>query len=302
MHYTVDCGQAPADERERSSLSHILSRKYPFLKRVSIGHSRCGRTIEALSLGNETEQVLYCGAFHGMEWLTSLLLYRFLDEICSAAQTGGSVAEIRIGRFLNRRGLVVVPCVNPDGVEISLHGAKSAGTYANLVSAVSKGKTDRWQANAAGVDINHNFNAGWQTLHEAEQAAGITGPAATRFGGPYPESEPETQALTHFCKHRHIRHATAFHSQGEEIYWHFGDNTPEQSRLMATVLAQTSGYAMSAPEGLAVGGGFKDWFITKFGRPAFTIEIGKGKNPLPMEDLAGIYRQLEEALTLCLIL
>lgn len=87
MHHTVNCGQAPADERERSSLSHILSRKYPFLKRISIGHSRCGRAIEALSLGNEAEQVLYCGAFHGMEWLTSLLLYRFLDEICSAAQT-----------------------------------------------------------------------------------------------------------------------------------------------------------------------------------------------------------------------
>lgn len=291
-----------ADFKHRCVLGDALKKRYHFLKHGVIGESRCGRPLEAFALGNEEDCVLYCGAFHGMEWLTSLLLYRYLDSVCAAADRGGCVAQIKITRFLKRRGLVVVPCVNPDGVEISVHGAQTAGTFANLVTHVSGGKTARWQANAAGVDINHNFDAGWELLHQAEQKAGISSPAPTRFGGERPESEPETQALTRFCRNNHIHHAVAFHSQGEEIYWHFGENTPPSADTMATVMARSSGYKKSSPEGLAVGGGFKDWFITEFSRPAFTVEIGKGRNPLPASDLLPIYNKIEEMLTLCLIM
>lgn len=291
-----------ADFKHRCMLGDTLRKRYHFLKHGTIGESRCGRPIEAFALGSEEDSVLYCGAFHGMEWLTSLLLYQYLDCVCAAADRGGCVAQIKITRFLKRRGLVVVPCVNPDGVEISVHGAQTAGAYANLVTHVSGGKTARWQANAAGVDINHNFNAGWELLHQAEQKAGICSPAPTRFGGESPESEPETQALTRFCRNNPVHHAVAFHSQGEEIYWHFGENTPPCADTMATVMARSSGYKKSSPEGLAVGGGFKDWFITEFSRPAFTVEIGKGRNPLPACDLQPIYKKIEEMLTLCLIM
>ena len=91
-------------------------------------------------------------------------------------------------------------------------------------------------------------------------------------------------------------------SQGEEIYWDFGERTPEKSRLMAQVLAASSGYEMSEPEAIATGGGFKDWFISCFCRPAFTIEIGKGENPLPLSDLPGIHRTLEEMLVFSIIM
>ena len=56
------------------------------------------------------------------------------------------------------------------------------------------------------------------------------------------------------------------------------------------------------PEGLASLGGFKDWFIGEFNRPGFTVELGKGQNPLPMSDLDDIYCRVEEMLTLvCLM-
>ena len=291
-----------ADNSHRARLSAELVRRYHFLKRGVIGQSRCGREIEAFALGSEEESVLYCGAFHGMEWITSLLLYKYLDCVCAAADRGGCVSQIKLTRFLKRRGLVVIPCVNPDGVEISLHGAQSAGAYANLVSHVSGGKTAHWQANAAGVDLNHNYDAGWEALHKAEQKAGFVSPGPTRFGGKQPESEPETQAMCAFCRKNNIHHAVAFHSQGEEIYWHFGEHTPERAGVMATVMARSSVYKKSSPEGLAVGGGFKDWFITEFKRPAFTVEVGKGRNPLPPEDLGPIYDKIEEMLTLCLIM
>ena len=39
-------------------------------------------------------------------------------------------------------------------------------------------------------------------------------------------------------------------------------------------------------------GGFKDWFIDCFHRPGFTIEAGKGKNPLPFSRLSAIEGQV----------
>ena len=71
---------------------------------------------------------------------------------------------------------------------------------------------------------------------------------------------------------------------------------------MANVLSASSGYALEEPMGLAAHGGFKDWFIREYGRPGFTVELGRGRNPLPAQELDGIYRRVEEMLMLSFIL
>ena len=43
--------------------------------------------------------------------------------------------------------------------------------------------------------------------------------------------------------------------------------------------------------GSAAYGGCKDWFISEFGRMGFTVEVGLGRNPLPMEQLDEIYEE-----------
>jgi len=35
--------------------------------------------------------------------------------------------------------------------------------------------------------------------------------------------------------------------------------------------------------------GYKDWFIQQFRRPGYTIEVGTGENPLPLEQFDEIY-------------
>ena len=140
--------------------------------------------------------------------------------------------------------MVIIPCVNPDGVQIALHGARGAGCYEGLATRVSGNDFSRWNANARGVDINHNFDAGWDTLHQMEQESGITGPAPRQYGGDAPESEPETQALVRLCRSQPFRHALAFHSQGEEIFWEYGENTPERGRMMAKIFSASSGYRL----------------------------------------------------------
>lgn len=284
------------DETNRKKLLTALKEKYPFIKCGILGKSLCRRDIDYIRIGKAHEQVLFVGGFHGMEWLTSLLLLIFCEKLCQTISRGENLADVNMYSFLKKRGLFITPCINPDGTEISIHGPQKAGAYKNLVTDVSNGNTSKWQANARGVDINHNFDASWETLNQMEKEAGIFGPAPTRFGGTAPESEIETKILTKLCRDVFFRHAIAFHSQGEEIYWDYKDYTPKESYMMAKIIGNISGYKVSSPEGLAVGGGFKDWFIKKFKRPAFTIEIGKGQNPLPINDIVEIYGRLEKAL------
>ena len=93
-----------------------------------------------------------------------------------------------------------------------------------------------------------------------------------------------------------------FHSQGEVIYWDYNGIDTCRGRKMAEIFAASSGYALDVPCGLATGGGFKDWFIEEFHRPGFTIELGKGKNPLPPEAGEEIYEKSKEMMMLGLLM
>ena len=279
-----------------------LCARYQFFGKVPIGCSALGRSIDSLTLGNGPERVLMAAAFHGQEWLTALVCLRLCEEIGEALDSGKLLAGWDMRRALRDRKIVWVPLVNPDGVQIAVHGSTMAGEYSDMVRQAGGNIHGRWQANARGVDINHNFNAGFAELQQAERENGIIGPCARQWGGPYPESEPETRALTRLCARLDVHHVIALHSQGEEIYWHYGDRTPPASRLMAAVMAAASGYTVASPSGLASHGGFKDWFIETYGRPGFTVELGKGENPLPLDEFETIYQKARELLVIALLI
>ena len=117
-----------------------------------------------------------------------------------------------------------------------------------------------------------------------------------------PHPSAETAALVALCRVRQPRMAIALHSQGEEIYWRYGERIPPASERIARILAAASGYRLVENDGLASHGGFKDWFIEYFDRPAFTVEMGKGENPLPVGDLDRILCQIVPMLTLAAIM
>lgn len=292
----------PADHRAVSGMVNALCGRYRFFTAAPIGQSVLGRNIWGLTLGTGRQRVLMAAAFHGQEWLTALICLRLCEELGEALQNGCDLDGWDLHRAMRGRSMVFVPMVNPDGVEIALHGSHGAGSYRDMVRAAGGDTQGLWQANARGVDINHNFNAGWDELQQAEQKNGIGGPCARQWGGPAPESEPETRALVSLCRRADFRHVTALHSQGEEIYWQYGSRTPPAAKLMAMVMASASGYAVAQPEGLAAHGGFKDWFIAETGKPGFTIELGKGQNPLPVTDHDKIYRKAREMLIISLMM
>lgn len=279
-----------------------MKRNYPMMKLFTAGKSVLGRKLFATGVGNLKNATLFVGAIHGQEWLTCSLCVYFFEQLCQAVQQKERPFDVDLEHILQDKGLIVLPMANPDGVEIALNGAKTAKHLRKQVERMLKNSTRSWQANARGVDLNHNFNAGFSQLRKMEQEAGINGPCERQFGGYSPQSEPETRAIVHLCTGLNIQKVLAFHSQGEEIYYSYGPHTPKNAKLIADAFASSCGYQVVTPEGMASHGGLKDWFIQHMHRNGFTIEIGKGKNPLPIEDLEPIYTRLKEMMFISVLI
>ncbi len=273
-----------------------MKRDYPFLKLISAGRSVQGRKIYAICIGKMSHPTVFAAAFHASEWLTEGLMLRFCEELCQSIK-----CDCSLKRALEKRGVVILPCVNPDGVELFLTRGSSAAEYKRFTDKISGGDYSNWQANIRGVDLNHNFDAGHSKLIRMERAAGITGPSVRRFGGNKPLSEPETRSLAALCRNLKPSRVYAFHSQGEEIFYSYDGIVPTGAVQIARMLSEASGYELCEQSGLASHGGFKDWFIKEYSAPGFTIEIGRGKNPLPIGELSPIFARLYEAMLLALV-
>lgn len=277
-----------------------LKKSFPMLGVHLAGKSLCQRGIYTLRIGRSENPLLIAAGFHGQEWLTSLLALRFAEILLRSRSCGGQICGIDAACI--SREVIIVPCVNPDGVQIAINGIDGAWKYAENVRKISASSSEKWSANARGVDINHNFDAGWAELRNMEIEEGIVAPSPRRYGGYMPESEPETLALVNLTKARKPRAVIALHSQGEEIFWEYGNKKPPESGRLARIFAAASGYTLVENSGLASHGGYKDWFIDKFDRPGFTVEIGKGENPLPLSDFDGILKNTIPMLTLAAIM
>lgn len=286
------------DYNTNKEIIEELILEYPFLSAEVCGRTALGRGIFSLGIGNQENSVIYAGGFHGSEWITSLALLLFAERLCHSIKHSHTICSVDMKRALTQLGVTIIPCVNPDGVEIASRGIQSAKNLKAFIESIGCEDYSKWNANALGVDINHNFNASWQELRKMEIEKGITSPSPRQFGGAYPESEAETKALTRLCRIRQFRQCMALHAQGEELYWQYGDYSPPQANMMAKILADSCSYTLVTNAGLASHGGFKDWFISEMKRPGFTLEIGKGENPLPVSELYEIYSRIEEALVL----
>ncbi len=273
-----------------------LTDDYPFVRRYAVGRSLFGREIPLLQIGRGGKKILLVGAVHGSEHMTAGLLLRFAADYCSAVDADASVYSLSMGYLFEKRTLCLLPMLNPDGVELSLHGpADDCPLLERLMRMCPDGDFTHWQANGRGVDLNHNFDADFEKYKRLEAERGLcAGP--TRYSGEYPESEPETAAVCAFLRAEPVEGLIAFHTQGEEIYYDRNGYVPTMGRAVGGALARMCSYRLARPEGGARYGGLKDWFIGAFDRPGFTVECGKGENPLPQTAFFSIYATLRKML------
>lgn len=277
----------------------ILSKNYEFLQFSYLTESIMGRAIPMFRVGEGAKEFYYIGAHHGAEGITGALLMRFLGELAELAERHGTLMGVNLDYILRSRSLYFVPVLNVDGVDIAVNGASRDNLmYARLIAMNGSEDFTGWQANARGVDLNHNYDSGFSAYKEIERSLGITGGSPTRYSGAHPESEPETGALCNYLRFNRPAAVMSLHTQGREIYYTSGGKCPPASPAAARRLASFCGYKLAEPSGPAAYGGLTDFCIEKLGVPAFTLECGRGKNPLPMSDLPILYAEIRKVLFL----
>jgi g-D-glutamyl-meso-diaminopimelate peptidase len=278
-----------------------LKVRYPFIEVGVAGESVLGKKLYYIRLGKGPNKVFYNGAHHSLEWITAPLLMKFTENFLKSYTDGKNIRGYDLEKLWNESSIYIMPMVNPDGVDLVLNGLSRDNPYYNELIAWNNGSTDfskNWQANNKGVDLNHNYPARWQESKDAEIALGIVGPGPTRYGGPFPLSEPETEAVTEFVKNHDFRLVLAYHTQGEVIFWRFDNLQPPEAKTIGEMFSDVSGYRLGEVYGIASYAGMKDWFIQEYRRPGYTVEAGKGKNPLPISQFDKIYNDNEELLLL----
>lgn len=265
---------------------------YPFIEIGSIGESVLGKNMYYLKLGKGNNKVGYNAAHHAIEWITSTLLMKFSEEFLKAYVSGEKFFGYSPEDIWKQASIYIVPMVNPDGIDLVINGLNKNNPYYDKLIQWNKGSEDfstTWSANIRGVDLNHNYDASFEEGKDAEEKYSVYGPGPTRYGGPYPQSEPETDNMVNFTKEHDFSLALAYHSQGEVIYWQYLDMAPQEALAIGETLAEISGYTLSSTTGITSYGGYKDWFIKEYDRPGYTFEVGMGTNPLPLSQFQKIY-------------
>ena len=272
-----------------------LAQTYPFLETEILTETAFGRPVWALTVGKGERHVLYTAAHHANEWITTPIMLKFLEQLGEAAQSGGTLYGVPAETILNYSTLHIVPMVNPDGVDL-VTGALQEDTY-----PYRKAETmaefypnipfpEGWKANLLGVDLNLQYPAGWLQAREIKFSQGYTRPGPRDFVGRAPLNQRESLALAQYTEEVDPALVLAYHSQGKVIYWQFEDIEVPGAWELGEEFARVSGYLLDDTPYESSFAGYKDWFIKTYRRPGYTIEVGSGENPLPIQQFDEIYR------------
>lgn len=254
-----------------------LKEKYPYVSVETIGKSVMGREIFALSVGQAEENALFIGGFCGVQRFSVQMLIIFFNELCKGIAENGSIEGMRVRRALSGRALTVIPCINPDGCEISSKGRSAQVPGLPFLERKNSCGFKNFRLNARGIDIDLNF----------------CGKSAF--------SEPESLYVKEFLKKMPVRHAVFFGSGKNEIVSPFGEKVPERSRRMAEIMVAATGYDNMNSKENPEREGFLKWFYETFDRPAFKVlpefceTDGKDK-------FLKVYKELRELMMLSAIM
>ena len=280
-----------------------LAARYPFLTIRDIGETYYGRKIPQIAVGLGRRKVVYNAAHHANEWITTPMLMRFLEEYARAISENGTIFGYAAQSLYQRTTLHLVPMVNPDGVDL-VTGAipESSPAWENALRLSESYPEipfpEGWKANLRGVDLNLNYPAGWEQARENKYAQGYTVPGPRDYVGAAPLDQPETVAMAELTRRLNPVLTISWHTQGNVIYWKYGNLEPAGARQLGEDFASVSGYRLEDVPFASGFAGYKDWFILTWDRPGYTVEVGSGQNPLPLSQLDEIYDRNLGILTL----
>lgn len=272
-----------------------LVERYPFCRTEVLTLTAFGRNLRTLVIGRGPRKVIYSASHHANEWITTPVILKFVEEFAAAIESGGEIFGVDARELAQIATIYTVPMVNPDGVDLVTGAIRPGGIQYELARRMADNYPaiafpDGWKANLMGVDLNLQYPAGWLQAREIKFSQGYTRPGPRDYVGRAPLNQPEARALAGYTEYIAPALVLAYHSQGKEIYWQFQDIQVPGARELGERLAQVSGYRLADTPYVSSFAGYKDWFIQMFRRPGYTIEVGQGINPLPLEQFDEIYR------------
>jgi len=279
-----------------------LQARYPFISVGEAGRSFMGKPLWTMRLGQGNNRVLYNASHHANEWICTLVLLKFAEELAAAYASGALIYGQSAAEIFEYSSIFLLPAVNPDGIDLCT-GELQWGERYNFALRVSENYPQYpfpsgWKANLQGIDLNLQYPAGWEEARENKFALGITSPAPGDFVGDRPLQAIEAIAVSDYTRLVDPALVLAYHTQGEVIYWKYLDYNVPGAWDIARAFSEVSGYLAEDTPYASGFAGYKDWFIKNYLRPGFTIEAGRGRNPLPIEQFDKIYEDNLGILTL----
>ena len=276
---------------------------YPFLRTEVLTTTAFQRPVSTLVAGNGPRKVIFSASHHANEWITTLVLLKFAEELADAIQTGKEFYGKNAKDLAEQVTIYMVPMVDPDGVDLVVGAIQPGDIQYDLAERLARDYPsipfpDGWKANLLGVDLNLQYPAGWLQAREIKFAQGFVKPGPRDYVGRAPLNQFETQALHGYTEFLDPALTLALHSQGKEIYWQFKDIFVPGAEELGRKMALASGYTLADTPYASSFAGYKDWFIQEFRRPGYTIEVGEGVNPLPITQFDAIYKDVAPMLVI----
>ena len=234
-----------------------LKRDFPSVTVEQAGSTVLGKPLYALYAGNPENTLALVGAVHAGESGPELLLpalRRILNES---------------PELLEKTGVALLPVVSADNRE-----------------AMVRGVPPYIRKNAAGVDLNRNFDALWE-VHDDSYGLSSFDPMSPTYHGAYPNSEPEVRATIavmdkakpravlsyhHLCSVTSDRALTAHESAGDNKFL-AGANT--LSRIYSDAFRASLGLPRNEDTDVVLGCsvGSLPSLMYKRGVPCFDFEM-----------------------------
>ncbi|XP_043966380.1 carboxypeptidase B2 isoform X1 [Gambusia affinis] len=153
------------------------------VKAILVGSSNEKRPLYALKLSlnnrpNKKAVWIDCG-IHAREWISPAFCLFFVHYSLSFYNLNTEMTQI-----LDNMDFYVLPVMNPDGY-------KYTWTKDRMWR---KNRSPQKGTSCVGVDLNRNFDANWCTTGASPD------PCTEIYCGPFPESEPESQAVANFLR------------------------------------------------------------------------------------------------------
>jgi len=280
-----------------------ITRTYPFCRSEVLTTTAFQRPIRTLVIGNGERKVIYSASHHANEWITSLVLLKYAEDLAQAIQNGAQIGGVSAQTIADTATIYMVPMVDPDGVDLVTGAIGPGNIQYDLARRLAQDYPDipfpeGWKANLLGVDLNLQYPAGWLQAREIKFSQGYTSPGPRDYVGRAPLNQFETQALAGYTEFIDPELVLAYHSQGKEIYWRFQDYEVPGAEELGQQMAEASGYTLANVPYASGFAGYKDWFIQEFRKPGYTVEVGSGENPLPLSQFDEIYRDNVPILTI----